>query len=384
MKMFNFKKDFLNGQEPVKTEKNEEPIIHSTPFLAEQKKRAKDDRDKRIQARIKKDEPDLSRRRFIKNAAIAAGGIAVSGKLINKGLSYFEERDKNDLALVRESINNEMLDEDYEPDDEIVNDYQDESLESGKESVLNNLGDAFLDAYYEVSGTKRWPKEIFNDDYFIAIQLQESNYKNKAESDKQAKGTMQNTSISINDTFDYLNYLKKKGEIKFRGSEMFMGRNSLTEEEMKEVEALIAQNANYSRACGKLFFTVLWNKYDIGKDDYGKGDIKTARKKLAAAYNAGHQGIKGKKEKKWPGETIIYCRNVLKNMEQIDLVRAEMEKRGLNSKNNYAVMLLVKEMNGVEKGKDSMLNRGLDIFEKIHKEYGELRDEKLGRALKRA
>ena len=273
----------------------------------------------------KLDPPDPGRRKFIKDiakaAAVIAAGGTIGGLLLESQEQNKERNKKNETAK--------------------------------KEEKEKNKADIYLAAYYKIAKTAAWKDDLFTDDLFIAQQLQESKYDKAAESKIGAVGVMQNTRSSIQDVSRYLAKLKRYKNFSYNG------KGKLNREEIEEIKWQIKQNADHSRAFGKVYMAMLGDDehgYGLGDKKYKKGNISGAQKEILAAYNGGlgriayrdrngivRKPIRLKPENQWPDETREYCDKIFNYMQRLKNIKETFKEEGINIKNLDA-MRLAREM----------------------------------------
>lgn len=280
------------------------------------------------------------RRKFLKWAGgLAIAGSGASGAYKLAGMFSDDENAKNNKPDSRKNLTQK---------DELTGKAREEyeALKTKQginplERETKNIADVFLKAYYELSRSKFWPADVFTTDFFIAQQLQESKYKKEAESQAGALGIMQNMEVSIKDVVRYLNKLKSRGKYNYNGPE------ELADKQLTEIKELIKERADYSRAFGKLYLIMLKDPqygYGIARNEYKRGDIKETQKKLLANYNGGLGNVGNRPEGLWPRESKDYCKKVFNYMERIENIRQALKDNGFDQNNDYAVMLLAREM----------------------------------------
>ncbi len=288
---------------------------------------------------------NLQRRKFIQMAAATGATLALDK--ITDYISYLlksnlEEKNsslekKIDLRQLNEIKNKQIEFSQTEQQDPFSQSNTQKNITSANESP-RNLADIFLDKYLELSlKEKYWPHNLFTPEFLIAIQIQETNFDPQAESKKHAIGIMQNMDISIQDVARFLTILARHEQIKYSGPESF------TVNELKKIKKLIKNNANYSRAFGKLFLMALYKLYNVGKKELEKGKIEEAQKKLAACYNGGYT-LNKKPSWRWPRESRHYAKMVITYKHLIEKARVQLKKQQIVSNNNYVAMLIVRDM----------------------------------------
>ncbi len=348
-----------NGQLKLRSRKSDLPIIHETPFVL--KNKFKED--------VEKEEEGSGKENFAKKLklslvlALSIGvGVATFSKMVDKEIDSIEQDLDTNLSLVeadnKSAINIEETRRSLERD----------TKKRDEEVKIENLGDVFVEAYKEIEQLKDFPSTVLSDDFFSAVELQESGGDPWVVSSVGAKGVMQNMHGSLNDNLAHSRELKKDGEIKFKGSEMISEGEKLTKKEIREVDELIGQNGEYGRAFGKMYYYVLWDRYSIGKDKMSKGELAGAQVELLGAYNGGMGNIESKEFDNWPDETRKYCRKIFRNMDNIEKVRRELTKDELEGVSDFAVMNIVKMMNSSKKGKDFMMQKGIGMVKKLKEE----------------
>ncbi len=319
----------------------------------------------------KREEIDESRRKFLTGSLSTTALLGVAGaiKTIEK-LTSEENGKESNKGNDRSETGKKLSFSGKEGElSEKEKRKEDERLEKNARNLLEN----FLVQYeiLKTKGERFWPKKIFMDDFFIAIQLQESGFDAQAESRKGAFGIMQTMDIAFRDVNRYLEKLGREGIIEYGA------KGEIADELLKKIKQLAKENANYSRALGKLFFINLFDNYGIGKKEYKKGKFEAAQEKLIAAYNAGH-GIWQKPWKEWPAETKDYCRKVSAYLQRLKNIKAVLKRERIKSNLNYSAMLIARK-----KGtpKEKKMEKLPDIFILVQAKLLKREEEKRGRAL---
>jgi len=95
---------------------------------------------------------------------------------------------------------------------------------------------------------KRLNHKVFSDDFFVALQFQESRACEKAVSSKGAKGRFQVTPIAVQAVVEYLDCLKTQEKLDYRGP------GKISSAMAKQIVDLFAKNPRYDEANSKLYF----------------------------------------------------------------------------------------------------------------------------------
>jgi hypothetical protein len=260
------------------------------------------------------------------------------------------------------------------PQSENKTEHDEQVIEKKEINEIKDIADKFLETYHELSKTEHWPpREIVNDDLYIAQQLQESGYDHDAVSRAGAVGVMQNMAISIKDTVRYLNILSHKTDFNYDGSK------DLSEQQIRELMDLFSEYPDYSRAFGKIYMCALWdqkNGYGVGKKPFEDGNIKETQRELLGSYNGGFRRVKNKPTSSWPKESSIYAERILNYIERIKNIRNKFKEIGLIlERENYAVALIAHEMDKPKSLQDKYMM--LDKYSKLIKDIS----DNLGRDL---
>ncbi len=330
-----------------------------------------------------KDKPKSpERRRFLKGTGKFLAG-AGSALVVEKGI---KEKEKIAGFLQKATKGISMAIKRFREEDQgqIAKTEKMKTKEHRKRVEIQNISDHYLLAYKELSQKSEYlPPEIFSKDFFIAQQLQESGFDKKAKSNKGAVGVMQITKPAIQDVSKYLRqlhiagvidyhgpvYLKKPRRRKYKSERKYKQaltnyydeykklrlkpEDLLTDEDIDDIKFESMENADYSRAIGKLYFMKLFDKkrgYAVGWREYQQGNIHEARRLLLACYNAGKGGVyinnHVKPETQWPKETRDYVYKIFNYMQRIKNVRQAFKERGLDPDWDYAVMSVARAMDG--------------------------------------
>jgi len=240
---------------------------------------------------------------------------------------------------------------------------------------------------YEVQGKARQllrddnflPKKLFSDNFFDAIQIQESQLKQYAQSNKGALGVMQVKPITIKEVMRYLNILETKGVIEFEGPQ----EKDLSDRNVDDLEFLTRENSDLGEAFGKLYFADLFNNFQIGQDNFSLGGITKARTKLLTAYNWNPDSFKRNEnnEAVWPQESKEYCAKIMKNITSLNIIQKEISELKMQTDSRILSTLLTIELN---RYKDMDLTNSL-FLKMIHSYLGGIhaKEAVLGRPLKK-
>ena len=280
----------------------------------------------------------ITRRNFLKKVvegAVATGVVATGIKTLS---SLFSDSDKLDSDK-KNNKDLENKDSGTEEDFEECVECKENRIEKedkNLESKEKNIADTYLEAYYNLTKTEFWKKDVFTDDLFIAQTIQESRFNKEAESHKGAIGVMQNIEDSIQDTARYLSKLKRNINFPYSGREKF------TTKEIVEIKKLIKKNPDYSRAFGKIYMAMIHDyKYGfgVGAVSYANGNVTETQKQILAVYNAGIGNIayprkkgqhrKLKPEYEWPDETRIYCKRIQNYQDRIKNIREKFKNNNI-------------------------------------------------------
>lgn len=314
----------------------------------------------------KKDEPkNKSRRLFLKGLMYGAAATAT-------GVGLKELFD--DDGAKKNKINKIDQDKTEEP---IEKQKKDEKKEIKIE--IKNIADIFLQTYYELSSSEHWPPtDVVSTDFYIGQQLQESGLNREAESWAGARGIMQNMAISIKDTVRYLNKLSRNTAFDYKGPK------ELDKQQMQDIMDLLFENADYSRAFGKLYLCALWDQkwgYRVGKTHYDKGNIKEAQQELLGSYNGGYKRVRQEPMNKWPSESRQYAKKISNYMERLGNIRDKFNVSEISlSREDYAAALMAREMDKPKgfKNKCILLDKYTKkIKEKVNQLNRDLTDEEI-------
>ncbi len=390
-------KPFQNLTEPIKTEEGK---LYQGQALKKQTVEKKDDETM----------PDLKRRRFLQKAGIATLGVLglaaaekemeVAHKIgkLEKSLrkrkeSKKKQNEKETQKELEQGNASKIKKDTFSKKESEISEERHSKDKHSKDNTrylekpknINNPRDwcdFFLNKYDEISRKSEiYPPRIFNNDFFIAIQLTESGYNPESKSKKGASGLMQIMPSAIKDLPEFLSLLQKKNKIQYDGPSKF---DKNFDKLVEEITQMGLANPDYNRAIGKLYLANLYFRYKIGKKEFKKGELKQAWKFLAAAYNQGASRTK-KSENFWTKEARQYYKKVLNYIQRLDNINEHFQKNNLKTRSDYLRMLLAREMETVvasAKARQNKIGRytALQKYLKAIKE----KEEKLGRALNNA
>lgn len=240
---------------------------------------------------------------------------------------------------------------------------------------------------YEIQGKARQllkdnnflPKKLFSDNFFDAIQIQESQLKSYAQSEKGAIGVMQVRPITVKEVIRYLNILETKGVIKFEGPQM----KNLSDKDVADLIFLTRENSDLGEAFGKLYFADLFNNFEIGQEIFSLGGITKARTKLLTAYNWNPDSFKKNEhdESVWPQESKEYCVKIMNNITSLNVIQKEISQLEMQTDPRILSTLLTIELN---RYKDVDLTNSI-FLEMLHSYLGGIhaKEAVLGRPLKK-
>ncbi len=347
---------FEDFKEQSNITKNQKPEKKDKISPAPEKKRRINYYTDSADSKGENNEPEnKGRRGFLKTLAYGAGAFATGA--IVKELLNDEDEVKKEKFREPSKIQKE--------DDNLT---EEKKLKIKNEVEIKNIADIFLKTYYELSSSEHWPPaDVVTTDLYIGQQLQESGLKRKAESGAGARGIMQNMEISIVDTVRYLNKLSRNTDFNYNGPK------ELNKQQIKDIMNLLFENADYSRAFGKLYLCALWDQkwgYQVGKTYYDKGNIKEAQQELLGSYNGGYKRIRREPINKWPSESRQYAKKILNYTERLKNIRDKFNLAKLSlAKEDYAAALMAREMDRPKNIKDKY--KLLDKYTEIIKEKRE-------------
>lgn len=133
---------------------------------------------------------------------------------------------------------------------------------------------------------KRFDKRVFTDDFFVALQFQESRAKTNAVSSKGAKGKYQVTPIAVKAVVEYLDDLREKNGLEYKGP------SEISQATAKKIADLFAHNPQYDEANGKLYFLSIHDKdsqynQKPNRDVFRGKSIKTQQRLSLYCYLGG-------------------------------------------------------------------------------------------------
>lgn len=220
---------------------------------------------------------------------------------------------------------------------------------------------------------QRFDSKVLSTDFFMAQQFQESRYDTTAESDADARGVYQNKACSIQDVVDYLNFLRNSEKIPARERCDYNGPKAISEQEANDISLLFKNDTggNYGRAIGKLYLQAIHDKkskFNISpnKDVFRGKSCRDQQDLLLLAYHDGPARRFDPKNASREGKK--YLKLVRKHMKLIAELRDRLQKKGLSRKLNYAIVLLMREL---EKGEskanpDKVIEHYLELLKAEH------------------
>jgi len=261
------------------------------------------DETEKAEDKTKPEEPTVSRRGFLKAMAVGAGALA-SGKVVDAaekltGYDYHKDpRAREEIRKTREDLryredlnNKKSPDENFKiidsskseaahekkpekkEDDQKKSGHITERMEkwSGKwendktsEAIKRikpqeNMGPHDIAKemlrLFDTDELKRFfPGEVFSSDFFIAQTFQESRGKKEVTSSTGARGVMQNFPGSVIDAIVYLDAMRSRGLIPYRGPSKIKDRAQAA-----GIIEYFTKNVNYGRAAGKIYEQAIFN-----------------------------------------------------------------------------------------------------------------------------
>lgn len=134
--------------------------------------------------------------------------------------------------------------------------------------------------------TNRFDSKVFTRDFWLALQFQESRFREKAVSPKGAKGSFQVMPIAIKSVVEYLYFLNEKESIGYSGP------SNISLEMAKRISNLFKNNSQYSEAFGKIYLLSIYDKdYNLNqapnRDVFRKRPVKEQQRLLLYSYHEG-------------------------------------------------------------------------------------------------
>ncbi len=344
----------------------------------------------------RREKPKLTRRKFLKIAgASLATGLIIEGERKLKEIRENIQK-ASDLTEKRKEEKNNQGQKDLNDSEEYLVKNKNEKQLSRKENIFQkkdkhkkylekpqNIKDPkawcefFLDKYNEISRNSQvFPPTIFQDNFFIAIQLTESNFRPQEKSNKGAIGLMQIMPSAVADLPEFFSFLKRKKQTNYSGPANFKDKHYLGL--IEKIRQISLQKPNYNRAIGKLYLANLFYHYKVGQKSFQKGDLKQTWKLLASAYNQGFSRTK-KPEMFWTREAKKYYKKVLNYIQRLENIEEYISQKNLKTDNNYLKMLIAREMEIVQKDKQAkkrkfdkyiLLDKYLDFIKQIEQKKG--------------
>jgi len=222
--------------------------------------------------------------------------------------------------------------------------------------AMEEVARSTLDTYLPLEQSSKWPK-VLNKDFMIAIQYAESKYDPKAKSKAGGISTMQVTKIAVNDV---LRILKKP---------------QISDKDWPFMREVILDNADYSRAFGKMYLYYIVTHYKITDPDM-----------IRAAYNAGQDIVRRLGRVPNYPETKFYISENNNAYKAVGDIRKLLGSNGMDSTWDAPMPFVLKHMFSVTNpaGQQQLMEEAVDKIKqkagnKKTIEYNELQ-ELFGRA----
>lgn len=316
---------------------------------------------------IKKEERiSLERRNFLKKSAIGVLGLLASMKGLDKAIDFFSQDEKQEKKNLIKDFDEQETDEiaTKEPEtrkpDNIPEAIKPESnLKENKgdnkhEKIFSaeELAQELLRVHNSSAITRRFDRNVFTKDFFIAQQFQESRGDHTAESSAGARGVYQNKPKSVIAVVKFLNLLREKTKnLPKEDCCDYTGPKDISIEEARKVSALFLKKADYGRAVGKLYLLVIHDqdsKYNNppNPDVFRSKPISRQQELLLLAYHDGPP--RRRYPEKASEKAKQYVRLVKRYMEIIANLRDLFEKAEMSRDLDYAILKILQELDRKE------------------------------------
>ncbi len=214
-------------------------------------------------------------------------------------------------------------------------------VEINENMKAEDISEEMLRVFMKPAVIKKMPKEIFNSDFFIAQQFQESRFNKKATSSMGAKGVYQNLPDSIIEVVRYLDNLRKKREIDYKGPK------NIDDEMARKIKNSLGKKEDWGRAAGKLYLLSIYDpdyKFNQQPNNnvFAGKTSKEVQKLLLIAY---HDGPKARvNSEKCSQNAKNYCHLVFNFMAEIKEIRKSLAEINFSGEEDYAVMKILKKL----------------------------------------
>lgn len=343
---------------------------------------------------------DPSKRKFLKQSLIVAGGVALAATGLNKLLDDDEEP-KNKEWGPKESMKKKTKKEieKNESKEHVVDRFERTIREKWMKSkraeeikkikpkenmnpkeIAAELFRLFSDKKIRHELLRFFPAEVFQPDLFISQIYQESRGKKEAISKTGAKGVYQNFPGSVVDSVSYLGNMRRKGLIPYRGP------SEINEVTAEKVINFFTKNGNYGRAAGKIYLQAIFNPVSAFNTDPNENVFRGKSKKdmqgrLLVSYHDGpstrykeddglvkaakERAVKKGKKYDFRDSAVYYRNKVFEYMDDCKIVRETYKKLDFKLKyEDTAVdrMLHIFERYGAQARKEDLIIKFKDIL----------------------
>ncbi|OGF25043.1 hypothetical protein A2303_05470 [Candidatus Falkowbacteria bacterium RIFOXYB2_FULL_47_14] len=222
-----------------------------------------------------------------------------------------------------------------------------------KEKAIK-IAEAVLETYNSKAVQSRFDTKVMSENFFMAQQFQESRYYSNQESSSKARGVFQVKPIAAIDDLRYLAFLNETTrELPIDRRCVYKGPGDMSFGQADEVTKLFLTNDDYGRAFGKLYSLAIHDPefdYNTKNPDVFRGKpVKEQRDMLWLCYHDG-PGVRFHPEKA-SKEGIDYVKKNNMHMARIEKLRHEFESAGLPRNSNYAIIKIMRELDGVNDDK---------------------------------
>jgi len=291
---------------------------------------------------------------------------------INKNTEQ-KEKDQINQSRGTEEVDNKNPDKNIEKISEQpkqVEERETERIEVNENMNAEEIAKEILRVFETKEIYKKMPADVFTSDFFIAQQFQESRYKKESKSSLGASGVYQNLSSSIIDVVKYLDTLRRKEKVDYRGPSRINHRRA------EEIKKLLSKEENCGRAIGKSYLLSIYDpnyKYNQSpnKNVFIGKSPKEVQKLLMIAYHDGPSARFNPEECSKNAKN--YYRSIFNFMNEIKVIRKNLSEFDFSGEEDYAVMLILRELDNY-RGKEirnKMLKKYTQLIEKKQNKYGE-------------
>lgn len=319
---------------------------------------------------------DINRREFLKEALVKAAkifGAAALYTLYDTPLNFNEDSNLSKDTISEPLKKQQAIKENNSTVKSIEKNRKIETPKDIIEEILRTYGTEAI--------TKRMDRSVLTEDFFMALQFQESRYNPKAESNQGAKGVFQDLPKATQNVVTYLSFLRRKGKSTKTGVACdYRGPDSITLKQAEEIGDLLKEKSNYGRSLGKLYCLCLHDsesayntspnpdvfrriKYDQSTKKWRHLSVEEQQDLIALAYHSGP--VLRLNPEKAGKNGKFYLALVHQHLKIIKEIRDKLISAGMSGRNNYAIITIMQELDrGENRNQQSgVINNCLKILQ---------------------